>query len=257
MITSTSNAQVRHLVALKSKAKLRRETGTFTVEGIRMFREVPAERLVSVYVTEHFLASHSEEPGAASWEVLADAVFAKVSDTVTPQGVLCVVKQAQPTLEEILDAKRPAHLLLLDGIQDPGNLGTMLRTGEGAGVTGVIASKDTVDLYNPKTIRSTMGSIYRIPYLAVEDFAATLETLRVRGVNLVAADLEGSVPYDEADYTGPTGFLIGNEGNGIRETSRALATSRIRIPMEGQVESLNAAVAAALCMYEVKRQRKG
>ena len=148
------------------------------------------------------------------------------------------------------------HLLLLESVQDPGNLGTMVRTGEGAGITGVIMNRTTVDLFNPKTIRSTMGSIYRVPYVIADDFVATLQELKAKGVSLYAAHLKGEKQYDAFDYTEPTGFMIGNEGNGLSDEVADAADTYIRIPMEGQVESLNAAISASLLMYECNRQRR-
>lgn len=260
MITSVQNDRVKRLVALRQKARERRKQGVFLVEGIRMYKEAPANRVQEIYVSERFSQQFPDEMetivrGSAPWEILSDEVFKKVSDTVTPQGILCVVKIEEPKLEELLSFEGPAHFLLLEETQDPGNLGTMLRTAEAAGVTGIIAGKKTADLYNPKVIRSTMGAVYRVPYLTTDDFCNTVNTLRSHGVAIVSTELEGSVPYDAADYTGSIAFLIGNEGNGLSREARALADVKIRIPMEGETESLNAAVAAALCMYEVHRQR--
>jgi TrmH family RNA methyltransferase len=132
----------------------------------------------------------------------------------------------------------------------------MLRAGEGAGITGVILNRTSVDLFNPKTIRSTMGSIYRVPYFISEDLPQTLSYLKKEGVTLFAAHLRGERAYDRADYTGATGFLIGNEANGLSDELAGLADSSVRIPMEGHVESLNAAVSATLFMYECSRQRR-
>ena len=151
---------------------------------------------------------------------------------------------------------RAACLMVLETIQDPGNLGTILRAGEGAGITGVVMSRDTADLYNPKVIRSTMGSVLRVPFVYADDFGETLEEIKKAGIRLFAAHLKGSVPYDEADYRGRTAFLIGNEANGLTEASAQAADCRIRIPMEGKVESLNAAVAASVLMFEAARQRR-
>ena len=132
----------------------------------------------------------------------------------------------------------------------------MFRTGEGAGATGVIMSRNTVDLFNPKTIRSTMGSIYRMPYYVTEDLTETITGIKEAGVHTYAAHLKGTLSYDEPDYTGASAFLIGNEGNGLSDAVADLADTYIRIPMEGRVESLNAAIAATLLMYETNRQRR-
>ena len=147
--------------------------------------------------------------------------------------------------------------MLIENLQDPGNLGTMIRTAEGAGVTGILISRESVDLYNPKTIRSTMGSIYRVPVHITDSLTGLVPLLHQRGIRTYAAHLRGTKSYTEADYRTGTAFLIGNEGNGLTEELADAADQYIRIPMEGQVESLNAAMAAGILMYEVKRQRTG
>ena len=256
MITAASNSRIKRLVQLNQKSKLRRTEDVFLAEGVKMFLEAPREQLQEVYVSESFLEKcscreHLEEVG---YEVVSDSVFSKISDTCTPQGVLCVLKQFHYNIEEMLRDKAPLFLLL-ENIQDPGNLGTMLRTGEGAGVSVIIMSRDTVDLYNPKVIRSTMGSIYRVPFYYADDFAAAVHQVQQAGVSVYAAHLRGKNSYACQDYTKGTAFLIGNEGNGLREETAELADCYIRIPMEGKVESLNAAVASSILMYEAHRQR--
>lgn len=257
MITSTANQQVKYLIQLNKKRKLRDERGVFVAEGHKMFREAPRERIEKVYFSESCYAQHGEEfeLRGLDYEIMADAVFKAASDTLTPQGVLCIVRRKNWTLEELLEVDSPL-LLLLENLQDPGNLGTVLRTAEGAGVTGVILSKGSVDLYNPKTIRSTMGSVYRVPTLYAEGLPEVLEILRSRGIRTFAAHLEGKRFYDQEDYRGGTAFLVGNEGNGLTEELSAKAETLIRIPMEGRLESLNAGVAASLLMYEAYRQRR-
>lgn len=256
MITSTSSKQVKNLINLTKKAKERNKQGVFIVEGRKMFEEAPKEWVLLVYVSETFLQSeeHQKLLEGYEYEVLSDAVFRAVSDTQTPQGILCVVKMPQWRFEDI-DLSKGA-VLLLESIQDPGNLGTMLRTGEGAGIQAVIANKTTVDLFNPKTIRSTMGSIYRVPFLVTEDLKETIFELQRKGMSIYAAHLKGKMNYDEANYCGSCGFLIGNEGNGLSEEIAGLADTYIKIPMAGKVESLNAAIAATILMYEVSRQRR-
>lgn len=147
-------------------------------------------------------------------------------------------------------------LMVLDNLQDPGNLGTIIRTAEGAGVTGIIMSRDTVDVYNPKTIRSTMGSVYRMPLLYEDDILGLLDKLKNSGITTYAAHLEGRNHYDEENYRKGCAFLIGNEGNGLRPEVSEKAEVWIKIPMHGQVESLNAAIASSILMYEANRQRR-
>ncbi len=262
MITSTSNVKVKNLVNLKKKRKARDEEKVFLVEGIRMFVETPKEQLLEVFVSESFYKKEKKtvdkvmNGSRARLEVFSDTVFAYVSDTKTPQGVLCVVRQMDHSLDTILEKEESPMLLVLDQLQDPGNLGTILRTAEGAGITGIVMSRDTVDIYNPKVIRSTMGSIYRMPFYYAENLAEAIMKLKERGVRTFAAHLEGKCTYDEEDYSGACAFMIGNEGNGLREQIANLSDCYIRIPMCGEVESLNAAIAASVLMFEAARQRR-
>lgn len=266
MITSTANPKIKRLVALQKKRKMREEEQVFLTEGLRMFKEAPGEELKELYVSQSFLEKEEqlvrqkEQEAHICAEVLADQVFVHVSDTKTPQGVLCVMaRRRPPSLKEMFSAHKTGKaplLMVLDNLQDPGNLGTILRTGEGAGVTGVVMSGDCVDLYNPKTVRSTMGSIYRMPCRRVDDMQSFLHQMKEAGIRIYAAHLEGSADYDEEDYKGGSAFLIGNEGNGLRAQTAQMADTYIRIPMEGEVESLNAAIAATILMFEAARQRR-
>ncbi len=262
MITSTSNKRVKELVELQNKAKARNAAGVFPAEGRKMFLEAPAERVRAVYVEEHFLETASEEIreklSGLEYETVSEEVFAKISDTKSPQGILCVVSQERYALERLihpLNGEKPL-LLALEDIQDPGNLGTLIRTAEGAGVNGIIVTQGTADRYHPKTTRASMGSIYRVPCVETPDLTETIERLRQAEINIYAAHLKGTGYYDAFDYTKGTAFLIGNEGNGLRQETADEADVYIRIPMEGRVESLNAAIAGTLLMYEANRQRR-
>ena len=257
MITSTSNPQVKRLLQLQKKSKARNEEKVFLVEGLRMFSEVPKERVEKVYISESLYNRKKLVQDLRDFdvEILSDSVFSRVSDTKTPQGILCIVRQKTYDLEKIFKIKNP-HFIILDNLQDPGNLGTIVRTAEGAGVDAVFLSKESVDIYNPKTIRSTMGSIYRMPVIYVEDLLKLVKTLKNQGILSYAAHLEGERSYDLENYQTGTAILIGNEGNGLREEVANAADIRVKIPMQGQVESLNAAVAATVFMFEVARQRR-
>lgn len=261
MISSTGNSQVKETAALAKRAKTRKETGLFVVEGPRMFQELPPERAERIYVTQRFLEdpAHREMAQRAGMEktrLVTEDVLKAMSDTQTPQGVIAVVRQYRYCLEDTLKGPGNPLLMILETIQDPGNLGTILRAGEGAGITGVIMNRETADIYNPKVIRSTMGSIYRVPFFYTEDLRETLRELKNRGICLCAAHLRGKNTYDREDYKRPSGFLIGNEARGLEEETAAMADIRVRIPMAGQVESLNAAVASAVLMFEAARQRR-
>ena len=250
-----------------------------------MLREVPMEMLREAYATSHFMENLSPDDRAVigkikaddgvSFEEVSDDVMRKMADTQTPQGVLAIVKEKRWELADLLrggsdfsgkdDAnsatactdKAAPLLLVLENIQDPGNLGNMFRTGEGAGVTGIIMSSDMADVYNPKVVRSTMGAILRVPFIYVDSIPDTVKELREKyGVTSYAAHLKGKKNYDEISYKGACAFLIGNEGNGLTKEAADAASEYVLIPMLGKVESMNAATSAAILTFEAARQRR-
>ena len=148
--------------------------------------------------------------------------------------------------------KEKSCIVVLDRLQDPGNMGTIVRTGEAAGISGIIMSKDSADIYNPKVIRSTMGSIFRVPLAIVDDLATAVDTLKDNGITTYAAHLKGEL-YNSGSLTKDCALLIGNEARGLSEEISAKADKLIKIPMHGKVESLNAAIATAILMYEAAR----
>ena len=256
MITSGDNKRIKNVISLIEKSKARKEQDAFVIEGIKLFIEAPTESLLEVYVAESYDGPR-EKLDKVPHEVVKDDVFKKMTDTLTPQGILCVVKKSHYDLNALLKPKNGAGtFLILENLQDPGNLGTIMRTAEGAGVTAVIMSSDTVDIYNPKTVRSTMGSIFRVPFVYTKDLPGAVRSLKEFGVTCYAGHLKGEKSCYSFDYTKPTAFFIGNEGNGLSDDFASLADVYIKIPMEGKLESLNAAVSAALLMYEAKRQRE-
>lgn len=282
MITSAANKGIKNVMLLLSKAKERRKQQVFVAEGIKMFLEAPVSGISQVYLSEQ-LAEELEtgasfdmgeekpsgkegaalsdklysvkQSGRALVEIVKTDIFNKMCDTKTPQGILCVVSMPEYHLDEMLETDEGLFLILED-IQDPGNLGTIVRSGEGAGLSGIIMSSHTVDIFNPKTIRATMGSIYRVPFIYTDDLADAVRTVKNAGIKTYAAHLAGKMAYDKENYRGASAFLIGNEGNGLSRETADLADLYVRIPMLGEVESLNAGVAAALFMYEAARQRR-
>lgn len=283
MITSFNNKAVRDVIQFNQKARARDKQGLFVAEGVKMFAEAPAGRIEKVYIAQRMEEQLREQYGdklrKLSCETVADEVFDKMSDTKTPQGVLCLIRQFHYNIEDMLAGKYRGNdtgmsivinsaphmekknkkqmlFIVLEDMQDPGNLGTVFRTGEGAGVDGIIMSDRTVDVYNPKTIRSTMGSVYRVPFLYTEDICGTIRTLQQHGISVYAAHLKKSKCYDMLDYRKGTAFLIGNESSGLKVETAECADAYIRIPMEGRVESLNAAVASSILLYEAYRQRR-
>ena len=221
MISSAQNTQVKNIIKLNQKAKARREQGLFIAEGRKMFLEAPDDWIEKIYVAESMLEDEEvmKKVRRFSWDAVENGVFRQMCDT--------------------------------------GNAGTIIRTGEGAGVSGVFLTKTCVDITNPKVIRATMGSVYRIPFFYVEDVVSLKQKLQGRGIRFFAAHLQGKNSYDRESYEDGTAFLIGNEGKGLTDQAADAADCLIRIPMCGQVESLNAAMAAGILMYEAARQRRG
>ena len=254
MITSASNEQIKQIIQLKEKSKVRKQKNQFVVEGIKMFSEIPDDQLVATYVSESFAEENKYAFKGENFELVSDSVFKKISDTVTPQGIVAVVKQKSYSIDYIIEKrnKEKSCIVVLDRLQDPGNMGTIVRTGEAAGISGIIMSKDSADIYNPKVIRSTMGSIFRVPFSIVDDLAAAVDTLKDNGITTYAAHLKGEL-YNSGSLTKDCALLIGNEARGLSEEISAKADKLIKIPMHGKVESLNAAVATAILMYEAAR----
>lgn len=265
MISSSSNQQIKKIIQLQKKSKVRKESKNFIIEGLKMYNEVPEDRIVKTYISEEFYAEISKDNNEdginklffnREYEIISKSVFKEISDTTTPQGILAIVKQPEFNFEEILK-KENICLLFLENIRDPGNLGTIMRSSEGAGVDGIVLSNESVDIYNPKVIRSTMGAIYRMPFVYEDEFAdALINKYKRIGIKLYAAYLDGAVDYAKIIYPPKTGIIIGNESNGISEKVVKLADELIKIPMKGQLESLNAAVSAALITYEIYRQKR-
>lgn len=255
MISSTSNIKVKNIMNLKKNARARKKENCFLVEGPRMFFEIPEDRIMECYMTEEFAAKHEEELEGWHYELISENVCKHLADTKTPQGVIAVVRREEPTIQELLNKEKNPCFFLLENLQDPGNLGTIIRTAEGAGVTGIIMTRDTVDIYNPKVIRSTMGAVFRVPFVITDNLSEVISQLKKNGVSVYAGHLKGDVFYKQ-DYRSGSAFLIGNEGNGLTDEITALADYKIKIPMKGKVESLNAAVSATILMYETMRQRE-
>lgn len=262
VVTSPENEQLKLIRALQLR-KRREAHGKMLLEGVR-FLEEALEAGVQLELAAYSPRVMANQRGQRLVEavrqvcptVLAvtDTLMEKLAGTDSPQGVLAVAGIPEFGLED-LEAGAGSCLVVLDGLQDPGNLGTIVRTAAAAGAGGLILGKGTVDLYNPKVLRATMGAVFRLPVLTGVELPGVLGWLKKRDVRLAAADPRSARLYFEEDYTKPTAFLIGNEGSGLSPEVSALAEVRVAIPMASGVESLNAAVSAGLLMYEAVRQR--
>ena len=277
IISSKDNKRIKYIRSLLEKGSIRKKNHSFVVEGIKLVDEALEyggvldiivskslyEEIVSGDLSRNALLSDNgkhiikQVKQGTSLTVVSDAVFKSVSETITPQGVIAVVDMPESGLLEGDYLKKAYEkfgkikLLVLEDTADPGNLGTIMRTAEAAGVTGVIMGKGTVDIFNPKVVRSTMGSIFRLPFSYVDDLKAVILGLKRDGISFYATHLKGKESYRDISYSDKAGILIGNEARGLSDEIANLADTYVIIPMQGKVESLNAAVAAALMMYEV------
>lgn len=263
MITSLSNDKIKHVISLRDKKRVRDEENLFITEGIKLFEDAPENMTVEVYLTGAFLRDLSnnnrndllEKLESTGFEEVTDKVMAKMSGTVTPQGIMCVMKKPEYSLDDLIGDV--PLLVVLERLQDPGNLGTIMRSSEGAGATGVIMSGDCVDLFGPKAVRSTMGSVFRVPFLYSRDVMKDIIRLKKAGVRVFGTSPEGRSVYSRCDYSGGTAFIIGNESAGMSEEAKKISDDLISIPMGGELESLNAGVSASILLYEARRQRTG
>lgn len=198
------------------------------------------------------LLKQAQSTGVECYQ-LPDTLFGSVSDTRTPQGILAVLKLERKRLE---DANPDGGLLvMLDNIKDPGNMGTIIRTADAAGCSGVIVPDGCVDVYNPKVLRSTMGSIFHIPVYHCGNISEAILRIRNGGYKVFASHLEGAASIYETDLRGPVALVIGSEAEGVGKATVRAADALVKIPMEGRAESLNASIAAGVMIFEAMRQR--
>lgn len=254
IIESSSNKLVKEVKSLFRK-KNRDKTGLYLVEGINMVAEILDNKLdyrALIYSDKLREIQGGEEvyralSGREDVYQVTNEIFQDLSDTLTPQGVLGICRKKDYDLGDI--GAGNTSYIFLDGLQDPGNMGTIIRTAEAFGLGGIILNKGSVDPYNPKVVRATMGSIFRLPIYYVDDPKSDLARLKERGFRVLATSLESSNSIRQVDFR-KTIIVIGNESLGVSDDLYDLADQRIKIEMLGKSESLNAAVAASIIMYE-------
>ncbi|NLJ87926.1 MAG: 23S rRNA (guanosine(2251)-2'-O)-methyltransferase RlmB [Epulopiscium sp.] len=260
MIESIQNKHIKWLLALQKNRKNRMKEKLFVVEGIKIIEEIPNDwEIVHVFVSNSFIKENALflnkiQINKNNIIEVSDKLFNTISDTVTPQGVLAVCKQKMFSLNDVLSIKE-GFFIILEEIQDPGNLGTIIRTADAAGVDAIFITKGSVDLYNPKVIRSTMGSIFHLPIFTDMDIDNLIEKLKDNNVSTLSAHLKANIYPYQYNFNKAIALLIGNEAKGIKDSTSKKTDMLLKIPMQGKAESLNAAVAAGILMYEVVRQR--
>ncbi len=249
-ISSAENELMKKIIKLKSK-KYRDQFAMFVVEGERSVKDAVSSdfSVENVIMTEDFYQNRGGQLfSKENCIVTTESVFGRLCDTKTPQGVLAVVK-TKPVSDKLCGNR----YIYCDRIQDPGNAGTIIRSADAFGFAGVIFSKGSVDVFSPKVIRSSMGSVFHIE-VRTEQSTEFLEKAKKEGYSLCVTALhKSSVPLRESVFTDKQIFVIGNEGNGVLDSVLSLADQVVHIPMQGMAESLNAGVAASVLMYEVSR----
>lgn len=262
VISSSQNQAVKEIKSLKNRRD-REEKGLFYVEGRRIVEEALKEGtdIKAVAVSEDFasdprnagLLEKLDKPGIKVY-LLTQKLFKEITDTETPQGILAVIGIRKHELAHELDRK--GLYVIMDSVRDPGNMGTIIRTADAAGFSGVILSKGCVDVYNSKVLRSTMGSVFHMPVYQACDVKETVSLMKSNGISVYVSHLEGKVSIFEADMSSGVAIAIGSEADGVSGELKSLADLLVRIPMPGKAESLNASVAAGIMIYEAVRQRK-
>jgi TrmH family RNA methyltransferase len=249
MITSTTNNRVKMVRHLQSDRRYRTREQAFVVEGLRWLRDLHANGIVpqTLFFTEQWATDALIERCEGLCLPVSDAVMAHMSDVETPSGLLMVVPMPQLPIPDDSD-----FLLILDRIMTPGNLGTLLRTAAAAGVAGVLLAPGCVDLYNPKVVRSSMGAHLRLPIVSA-DWPQITD--HVQNMQIYAAAGTATLRYTAVDWRQPSALIVGNEADGIGDSAEKLATASISIPMATQTESLNAAMAGGIILFEAARQR--
>lgn len=254
MITNPTDPAVKAVKRLAQRSR-RDDAGVFIIEGPQAVRELltfAPQSVVDVFYTAAFAEKHGgivqlAERSPATVDEVTDKVLDAMADTVSPQGVIAVATLLSHSLSELDEVRLVA---ICDEIRDPGNAGTVIRAADAAGADAVILTGDSVDLHNPKLVRSSTGSIFHLPIIEHDDLADVVEWLTSRGVTILAAAADGeSIPSVTATLAKPTAWLFGNEAHGLSDDARALADNVVSVPIYGKAESLNLATAASVCLY--------
>ncbi|MCJ7507579.1 MAG: 23S rRNA (guanosine(2251)-2'-O)-methyltransferase RlmB [candidate division Zixibacteria bacterium] len=253
-----SQGKSKEILKLKNK-KFRQEQGKFIVEGVRSVEELLGSEwevdalLYSVLLEKSNRANFILQKATSkkiAIEKVSQNILDKVSEAVSSSGIICVVKTKNLKLDDLLKGN-PQSILVLDEVGDPGNLGTLIRTADAAGINGVILSEKTVELYSPKVVRSTMGSVFHLPIAENMDLVKSIQRLKREGFKIIASAVKGGEFYHKINYSGRVCLVVGNETKGVRAEILKLADKVASIPIYGQAESLNASVAGGILMYQM------
>lgn len=256
LITSNENSNVKLYIKLSSSKKARDEHNQFTLEGSRLLREAVLEKsdIQVIFATETALERDKNFLQKYSDKILtiSEGIAKRLSNTKSDQGVFAIINKCEN--ESLCNQPLNGKYLVLNNIQDPGNLGTILRTADAVGISGVILTENCCDLYNPKVVRSTMGSLFRLKIFIENDFCDVCEILKSESVKTYAAVVSNNAAeIRSAEFAVNSAIVIGNEGNGLKDEHSALCDERVTIKMNGNIDSLNAGIAAAILMWEMTK----
>lgn len=255
-LTSKDNVNIKNTVKLKKNARYRRQSGFFIAEGLRVCYDAMLSNadIEILFATEKAIEKNRDKFNELSEYshksfVVTEQIFSLISDTETPQGFLCVIK-ALDKISQFDTIKSNGKLLALDNVQDPNNLGTILRSAEAFGIDGIVMSEDCCDIYSPKVVRGSMGAVFRIPFVICSSISGYLSENTY--LDSFASVVDSSAkPITEVDFKSPCITVIGNEGNGLKQETIDSCKYKITIPMRGKAESLNASAAASIIIWEM------
>lgn len=259
-LTSRDNRLIKEYRRLSDDARFRRDSGCFVVEGARLCADAVQSgvKVQAAFLTEQAMEQYPEQTACvvrAAQEVytISPSLARYLADTTSPQGLFCVAMR--PAIGEEVGWNQNGIYAALEAVQDPGNVGTMIRTAEAFGLAGVLLSAGCCDPYSPKVIRASMGGVFRLPVHVVGALAQTLPRLHAQGLHSVACVVDaGACPIQKARLGAGTVVVIGNEGNGLCPETVQACTERVTIPMAGRAESLNASMAAGIAFWETVRK---
>ncbi len=252
MIQSHSNSKIK-LVKSLSKKKYRDSENMFVVEGERFVNDIPNHIEIEMILMSENFATKKDLSEYKNYEIVDNKIFKEITDTTNSQGILAICHKN--CYDENINIDKNAFIIIGDRLQDPGNVGTLIRTAVAAGADYIVLSKGSVDVYNSKVIRSTASSIFNIPIIENVELTTFLPNIKNKNVEIIGAHLKASENYFDINMNQSVAIIIGNEANGISHEVTELCTKLVKIPMIGDVESLNASVSSAILMYEVVKQR--
>jgi TrmH family RNA methyltransferase len=253
---TAGNTRVKEARKL-SRRSVRTERRLFLADGPKAVEGALAVEgcVVEVFATPAALAQHAGLLAEAPVTLVDERALASLSDSVSPAGVVAMCRHLDAPLEHVVTVSARLLAICAD-VRDPGNAGTVIRTADAAGADAVVLAGRSVDAYNPKTVRSTVGSLFHLPFAIEPDPSVAVRAAQARGLTVLAADGAGEVDLFEADLSGPTAWLFGNEAWGLPDDLAALADHRVAIPIHGRAESLNLSTAAAVCLYASARAQR-